>query len=141
MPNSLKRNAKGRNETKNTVDFFCALVRTDLKLDVVKEHRFAPPRRWRFDYAILEYKIAIEKEGGVWRKGGGAHSRPANIMRDMEKYTTAAVNGWVIIRRTPQQLNKQETLVLIRKAIEMRRQQNHSTDAGNMVIILPVSGR
>ena len=29
-----------------------------------EEYRFHPKRRWRFDMAILEHKIAIEIEGG-----------------------------------------------------------------------------
>lgn len=99
-------------------DYFTALVKSDLKLDIVKEHKFLPNRRFRFDYAILEYKIAVEVEGGIWLKGGGAHSRPANILRDMEKYTLASVDGWVVIRRTPQQLITNETLLLIKKAIQ-----------------------
>jgi len=126
MPKTLKTNTKGTNSKRGNkknsgVDFFCALVRSDLKLDIVTEHRFHPVRRWRFDYAILEHKIAIEKDGGVWMKGGGAHSRPQNIIRDMEKLTQAAVLGWTVIRRTPDQLNSQETLDLIRQTIHNRK--------------------
>ncbi|WP_131535519.1 PDDEXK family nuclease [Pedobacter nototheniae] len=122
MAKALKTNAKGSNlaakkKKKRGPDFFCALVRSDLKLDIVTEHRFHPTRRWRFDYAILEHKIAIEKDGGIWLKGGGAHSRPQNILRDMEKLTQASVLGWTVIRRTPEQLNKQETLDLIKQTI------------------------
>jgi hypothetical protein len=40
-------------------------VRSDLKLDIVTEHRFYPTGPWRFDYAILEHKIPIEKDGGI----------------------------------------------------------------------------
>ncbi len=38
------------------------------------EHRFAPPRRWRFDFCILAHKIAIEVDGGVWLPNGGRHA-------------------------------------------------------------------
>ena len=116
--NGLKTRKAKKAKKPATTDFFCALVRSDLKLEIVKEHRFLKERRFRFDYAILEYKIAIEKDGGVWRKGGGAHSRPSNILRDMEKLTLAAVNGWIVIRRTPQELNTSATLDLIRTAIQ-----------------------
>lgn len=126
MAKSLITNASRTNKDKisrkkNKSDLFCALVRSDLKLEIVTEHRFHPTRRWRFDYAILEYKIAIEKDGGVWMKGGGAHSRPQNILRDMEKLTQASVLGWTIIRRTPQQLNTIETLDLIKQTIKIQR--------------------
>lgn len=126
MPKTLKTNGKvsnnsHRNKKKPKNDFFCALVRSDLKLDIVTEHRFHPTRRWRFDYAILEYKIAIEKDGGVWMKGGGAHSRPQNILRDMEKLTQASLLGWTVIRRTPEQLKTNETLEMIKQAVELKK--------------------
>ena len=50
-----------------------------------REFRFAPPRRWRLDFAWPAVRVAVEIEGGIWRPGGGAHSRPANIERDAEK--------------------------------------------------------
>ncbi|WP_262246999.1 endonuclease domain-containing protein [Parapedobacter soli] len=114
-------------------DFFCALVRSDIKVDIVTEYRFHPVRRFRFDYAIPEYKIAVEKDGGVWMKGGGAHSRPSNILRDMEKLTLAAVDGWIVIRRTPQELCTSETLNLIRKAIQTVEAQRKSSVFSNQL--------
>jgi very-short-patch-repair endonuclease len=126
MVKVLKTNVKVSNNAskkkkKPQNDFFCALVRSDLKLEIVTEHRFHPVRRWRFDYAILDYKIAIEKDGGVWMKGGGAHSRPQNILRDMEKLTQAALLGWTVIRRTPDQLSSRETLDMIQQAVELKK--------------------
>lgn len=109
------RKAKNTKKPQAT-DFFCALVRSDLKLEIVKEHRFLKERRFRFDYAILEYKIAIEQEGGIWTNG--RHTRGSGYKRDMEKYSLAAVNGWIVIRRTPQELSTSATLDLIRTAVQ-----------------------
>lgn len=99
------------------LDLFLILVKQELSIDLTPEYRFYSERRWLFDYAYVEYKIAIEVEGGIWMEGGGAHSRPANIIRDMEKYTRANVMGWKVIRRTPQQLMSAETIELIKEAI------------------------
>lgn len=99
------------------LDLFLILVKQELGIDLNPEYRFYSERRWLFDYAYPEYKIAIEVEGGIWMEGGGAHSRPANIIRDMEKYTRANVMGWKVIRRTPQQLMSAETIELIKEAI------------------------
>jgi len=68
------------------------------------EFQFHPSRRWRFDYAWPDHKLALEVEGGIWRKGGGAHSHPLNIERDCEKYSEAALLGWRILRAAPEML-------------------------------------
>lgn len=99
-------------------DLFILYVRQELGIDLVAEHRFCKERKFRFDYACPELKIAVEKEGGIWLKGGGAHSRPQNILRDMEKYNLATAMGWKIIRRTPDQLVKPETIELLTKTLE-----------------------
>lgn len=100
----------------SSTDFFCALVKSDIKVEIVKEHKFLKDRRFRFDYAILEYKIAVEQEGGIWTNG--RHTRGVGYKRDMEKYSLAAIEGWIVIRRTPQELSTSATLDLIRRAIQ-----------------------
>jgi hypothetical protein len=70
------------------------------------EYRFHTTRKWRFDYAWPDKKIAIEVEGGVWT--GGRHTRGAGFVADCEKYNTAAAMGWLVFRFTPQQMRKFE---------------------------------
>lgn len=111
---SKPRKAKSRPTPKNAgPDMFILLIKELLSVEATPEHRFHPTRKWRFDYALLEHKIAIEVEGGIWMKGGGAHSRPANIERDMEKYNQAMALGWRIIRVQPNNLCKTATFNLI----------------------------
>lgn len=87
-----------------------------VKLGVpVAEYRFAPPRKWRFDFAFVEQKIAIEVEGGVWT--GGRHTRGSGFLKDMEKYNAAAVLGWRVFRCTPDTLLSPNTLDLIAQAL------------------------
>lgn len=74
----------------------------ELGLTPVREHRFAPPRRWRFDIAFPDRKLAIEIEGGAWTRG--RHTRGAGFIRDMEKYNTATLRGWRLLRFTPSQV-------------------------------------
>ncbi len=69
----------------------------------VAEHRFAPPRRWRFDYAWPEQKVAVEIDGGAFVQG--RHTRGAGFVKDMEKSNAAVLAGWRVLRYTPQQLN------------------------------------
>jgi hypothetical protein len=117
----VKKARAKRGEAKrysDNIDEFCHYVKLQTGISLVTEYRFDMVRKWKFDYANEELKLAIEQEGGIYRKGGGAHSSPAGILRDMEKYTQASIQGWTLIRRTPQQMQTQETINLILSAIK-----------------------
>lgn len=62
------------------------------------EYRFHPKRKWRFDYADVAHKIAVEIEGGIW--SGGRHTRGSGYAKDVEKYNEATKLGWRILRYT-----------------------------------------
>lgn len=79
------------------------------------EHRFAPPRRWRWDYCWEPEKVALEVDGGLFV--GGAHVRGARILKTHEKLNTAAALGWRVLYCTPQSLHSEETLTLVRQAL------------------------
>lgn len=79
------------------------------------EHRFHPTRRWRFDYAWPERKVALEIEGGAFTQG--RHTRGAGFKADLEKYSEAAALGWRIIRVVPEDLYEGKTLDLLRRAL------------------------
>ena len=70
----------------------------------VTEHRFHETRRWRFDLALPEHKIAVEQEGGIWIQG--RHTRGKGFLGDMEKYNEAAIRGWLVLRFTPEEIRK-----------------------------------
>lgn len=71
----------------------------------VAEFRFAPPRKWRFDWCWPDKKIALEIEGGVWTSG--RHSRGGvGFLKDMTKYNMAGKLGWRIFRCTPDEFKK-----------------------------------
>lgn len=63
-----------------------------------REHVFAKPRRWRFDLAWTDRKLAAEVEGGTWVNG--RHSRGSGMRKDCEKYNSAAALGWTVYRFT-----------------------------------------
>lgn len=83
----------------------------------VSEHKFHPVRKWRFDFAWPEAKVALEVEGGFFMKGGGRHQRGAGARADMEKYNEAACMGWRILRIMPEQLYRSETFSQIRRCL------------------------
>ncbi|WP_114752330.1 hypothetical protein [Pleomorphovibrio marinus] len=82
---------------------------------IVPEFRFDPNRRWRFDFALPHYKIAIEVEGGVWTQG--RHTRGSGFVKDIEKYNRAAALGWRLVRVVPSDLLKDEFLELVGEMI------------------------
>ena len=69
--------------------------------DPIPEFKLHPKRKWRFDFAWPNKKIAVEIEGGIWTQG--AHVRGNHFVSDMEKYNAAAKLGWFVFRFTPQQ--------------------------------------
>jgi very-short-patch-repair endonuclease len=80
------------------------------------EYRFHPSRRWRFDYAVPDKSVAIEVEGGAWISG--RHTRGAGYVADLEKYNTATVMGWRVLRFTPQQISDGTALNLIEQLLK-----------------------
>ena len=105
-------------------DLFLRLLQTKIKnVEVVKEFKFHPVRKWRFDYAFPEYKVAVEVDGGVWT--GGRHINPAGYINDMEKLNTAASMGWLVLRITTDDRFASKTFELIEKTLELRKDEKH----------------
>lgn len=87
-----------------------------LKLPVPeREYRFAAPRRWRFDFAFPDLKVAVECEGGSWVNG--AHSRGGHFEQDCIKYSEAAIRGWKVIRATGKMIKDGTAIDLLQRAL------------------------
>jgi len=67
-----------------------------LKIDYVREYKFHPTRRFRFDFAILSKKIAFEIDGGIYTRG--RHTSPIGYCNDCIKQSLAAQLRWRIIK-------------------------------------------
>ena len=74
------------------------LLFKDAKIEYEAEYRFHSTRRWRFDFAFPQYKIALEIEGLGPRGSAGAHQRTKGFKKDLEKYDAAARLGWNVYR-------------------------------------------
>ena len=98
---------------------FAEQIRTSRLPAPAREYRFAPPRRWRFDFAWTHevmYErngsrkdndwsfapIAVEVEGGTYI--AGRHSRGKGYEKDTEKYNRALIMGWRVLRVTSAQV-------------------------------------
>ncbi len=112
---SYKKEYKNQGKITSKIDPFILFVMQELNIELVPEFKFHSSRRWRFDYAIPDKKIAIECEGGIWTRG--RHTRGKGYKGDMEKYNAAVELGWKLLRFTPDELLTIQSLESIRKVL------------------------
>lgn len=83
----------------------------------IREHRFNPERRWRFDFAWIQSRVALEVEGGIWIQG--RHTRGGKaFIADCDKYNAATLGGWKIFRVTGEHIRSGEAIDLLQKALK-----------------------
>lgn len=99
----------------------------------VEEYQFAVAlgRRWRFDFAWPDQRIALEIEGAVFGRTvttitgekvrvGGRHSTGAGLQADCEKYSWAAILGWMLVRATTTMVRDDKAMALLQAAFHAR---------------------
>ena len=84
--------------------------------DPAREWRFHNIRKWRFDLAWPERLLAVEVEGGVYIQG--RHTRGSGVEADCEKYNTAVIMGWRILRYTSKTIKNGMAVQEIMMALE-----------------------
>ena len=102
-------------------DPFIQFVNQELGVELWPEFYFSIDRQFRIDYAIPEFKIAIEQEGGIWMKGNSGHSSGSGIARDMEKNNLLVEKGWRLIRRQPNEMLTLKTVETIKSMMLLKR--------------------
>lgn len=95
-----------------------------------REYKFHPTRRWRFDWAWpasdgTDGGVALEYEGGSWQQG--RHVRPQGYEGDCEKYSEAAILGWLVIRATLDMVRDGRAMDLVIRALQTHC--THDVDA------------
>jgi len=70
--------------------------------DPATELLFHPKRKWRFDYAWEEQKLALEVHGGI--HPGGRHTRGRGFVEDRAKMNEATLLGWTVLEVTPEHI-------------------------------------
>jgi very-short-patch-repair endonuclease len=84
------------------------------KLRPEREYVFHPKRRWRFDFAFPDRKLAVEVEGGM----GGRHQRRAGFEGDAYKYNDAAKLGWFVLRYTTAMVTRGDAIDDVREMLK-----------------------
>jgi hypothetical protein len=64
----------------------------------VTEHQFVKTRKFRFDVAVLNYRLAVEYEGLAFKKTG--HTTSDGYTKNTTKYNISALEGWTLLRYT-----------------------------------------
>jgi hypothetical protein len=83
--------------------------------DPVEEYKFHPTRKWRIDICWPEQKLALEIEGGTFMKKGGHRGSIDGYLKDKEKYNALAVEGYWLLRFTPQEMETCESYTVLRE--------------------------
>jgi very-short-patch-repair endonuclease len=106
-------------DKKDAPKFLVQILMKDVKdaglPEPVVEHRFHDVRKWRFDLAWIEDKVALEVEGGIWTQG--RHSRGVGMEADMEKYNTAQLMGWTVLRYSTGQIKQGKPIEDLKRAL------------------------
>lgn len=83
----------------------------------VAEFRFAPPRRWRFDWFWPDHNLALEVQGGLFIRG--RHTQGAALVLEHEKLNEAAARGIRVLFVQPKDLESTGTYDLLRRALQL----------------------
>lgn len=86
-----------------------------LKIKFEQEFYFHPKRKWRADFHLIDKKILVEIEGGIW--SGGRHTRGKGYIGDMEKYNAATMMGFQVIRFSTDQVKSGHAIQQIEKMV------------------------
>jgi hypothetical protein len=83
----------------------------------VAEFVFHPDRKWRFDFAWSNEKVALEVQGGIFEQG--RHTRGAALLKEWQKLNAAAILGWRILYCQPKDILKHEIATMILAALAL----------------------
>lgn len=101
---------------------FCKVIEAEFP-GVIREYRFHPTRKWRFDFAWPAHAIALEVDGGVWT--GGRHTRGKGFIEDMKKRNTATYIGWRVFNVTHDDIKTGYAIELLEKIFGVKNEQIH----------------
>jgi very-short-patch-repair endonuclease len=80
-----------------------------------RQARLIPGRKYAFDFAWPDQKLACEVDGGVW--SGGRHVTGTGATSDAEKVSLAAGEGYRVLRVTGKQVESGAALRWVEMAL------------------------
>lgn len=101
---------------------FMRLIQRHQLPNPVREYQFHPVRKWRFDFAWPQIKVAVEIDGGTF--GGvkmlGNHAIGKRYQQDCIKSNAAQLEGWVVLRADREMAGTDEFGALVRQMLLKR---------------------
>ncbi len=95
---------------RNLTDGFLVLWEQKDRLEPVRELRFHPVRKWRFDLAWPLARVAVEFDGGIFT--GGGHTRGILFTDNAAKQNAAVMLGWHLLRYTTLDLRQRPLQII-----------------------------
>lgn len=86
-----------------------------------REYRFSKTRKWRFDFAWPEIRLAVELQGGVYSYLP-SHASAKRIASGYEKINAAQEDGWVVLQYDRSSLSAgrlEDTVMQIARVAEL----------------------
>jgi hypothetical protein len=87
------------------------------RTDVVYEYSFHPTRKWRFDWYLPDYKIAVEYEGFLTKGANVGHASISGIMRYLAKYNAATEMGIRVFRAHAENIRTGEFFEMMNRVL------------------------
>ena len=101
---------------------FALFVRAAKLPNPERNYKFWPGRRFELDFAWPIQKVALEIQGAV-RSGKGGHQTMQGMMDDYIKHNRAALDGWILLLVTQQQVHNGYALEVVKAALEQRKER------------------
>jgi len=101
-----------------TLELFLRGLCHELDVSLQTEFKFHPVRKFRFDFAVIPLKVAVEYDGGVF--SGGRHTQGVGYSNDAVKGNLALESGWKVYhvtsrlmepKRVAETLNRLEVII------------------------------
>lgn len=110
----------------------------------VEEFEFHPSRKWRFDFAWPDLKIAAECEGAIGirkSKSGkvysGRHTSKDGFEADLEKYNEAILHGWDVLRFSATTVSTGRAVNMLEQVVALKNEQLASQAQAETEIDIP----
>lgn len=117
----LVQHLKAVKESSYVREYRFAAIHVGLGKGIRQRLKDANLKDWRFDFAWIELKLAVEVEGGGWVSG--RHTRGAGFLGDLMKYDAAQRMDWTVYRCAPEMVKNGMAISTIQRLLAVKREK------------------